>query len=889
MSLAPGTRLGSCEILASIGAGGMGEVYHARDTKLKREVALKVLPEAVANDPDRMARFQREAEVLASLNHPNIAAIYGVEERALVMELVEGVEPRGPLPFDEAWHIASQIAVALEYAHDRGIVHRDLKPANVKITPEGVVKLLDFGLAKALTNQKEPTANNLEHSPTLTIGATEVGVILGTAAYMSPEQAKGKNVDKRADIWAFGVVLYELLTGERLFKGDDVSETLAQVLTKQPDFEKAPVKAQRLLRECLEKDPKRRLRDIGDATRLLEDAPPAPARTRSRLIWLVGLLAVALVAVLVLLWPRPAPLRPLVRLDVDLGPDALVAENIPAAIAPEGTRIVFVMRGPDGKQRLATRLLDQANATPLGGTEDASDPFFSPDGQWVGFFADGKMKKVSVQGGSPVTVCEAPDPHGASWGKDGNIVVALGFSRGLAQVSATGGLPRLLTRPDKGESVHYWPQILPAGTAVLFTASMTAVANEDASLDVFSLKTGEKKTLLNGGYFGRYLPTGPASGNLVYIHEGTLFGAPFDPVQLELKGTPAPLLGDVAGNSSTGAGRFDSSAFGTFIYQSGKVVSQAWTIAWLDSSGKIQPILGRGFYTTPRISPDGERLAFRNSVGASGSGKGDIFVYDLRRETLQRLTFTNQQNFYPIWAPNGNHLAFRAPTSSGGSHIEWIRSDGADEPQLLLESKLLATPYSFSPDGRRLAYRQLSDANGYDLWTLSLDPTDPDHPKPGKAEAFLQSPSNETNAAFSPDGKWVAYQSDESGKYEIYVRPFPGPGGKWQISTGGGQLVIWSRNGRELFFESFDNHIMVVDYTSTGDSFTIVGKPRVWSDRQIGGVTGGGIQNYDLAPDGKRFVVFLRDEVAAQTGSVHTTFLLNFFDELRRRAPAGGK
>jgi Tol biopolymer transport system component len=891
MSLTPGTRFGAYEILAPIGAGGMGEVYRARDTKLKRDVALKVLPEAFASDPARMARFQREAEVLASLNHPNIAAIYGVEGSALAMELVEGDSPEGPLAFDEAWRIASQIATALEYAHDKGVVHRDLKPANVKITPEGMVKLLDFGLAKAMTAQGEARPD-AENSPTLTIGATEVGVILGTAAYMSPEQARGKQVDKRADIWSFGVVFYQLLTGERLFKGEDVSETLAHVLTKQPDFEKVPAKARRLLRECLERDPKQRLRDIGDAKRLIEDAPSASASSRSRFSWwgwAAGVLAAALVAVLVILWPRPAPLRPLMRLDVDLGPDAVAAGNIPTAISPDGTRIVFGMRGADGKQRLATRLLDQANTTLLGGTEGGFDPFFSPDGQWAGFFADGKMKKVSVQGGSPVTLCDAPDPHGASWGADGNIAAALAAVTGLVRVSAAGGTPQPITRVgDRGELNHYWPQILPSGSAVLFTASTTSVAFEDASLDVVSLNTGKTKTLLSGGYFGRYVPTGAAIGNLVYVHEGTLFGVPFDPVKLELKGTAAPLLGDVAGNPRTGAGAFDYSASGMFMYQTGKVTSQTWPIAWLNSSGKTQTLLGPSYYTTPRVSPDGERLAFRNGVGSGGAAKGDIFTYDLRRETLSRLTFTNQQNFFPIWTPDGKHIVFRSPSSSGGSDVKWIRSDGAGEPQILLETKFLASPSSFFPDGRRLVYRQLTQRNTFELWTLSLDLTDPDHPKPAQPEAFLQTPHNETGPAFSPDGKWIAYQSDESGKNEVYVRPFPGPGGKWQISTGGGQLPIWSRNGRELFFETLDNHIMVVDYAAGSDSFTL-GKRRVWSEKQIGGVTGGGIQNYDLAPDGKRFVVFLPEAPAAQSGSLHVTFLLNFFDELRRRLPASGK
>ena len=410
MPLQAGDKLGPYEIVVPLGAGGMGEVYRARDIRLKRDVALKILPEAFASDPERMARFQREAEVLASLNHPNIAAIYGVEDRALIMELVEGESPKGPLPFDEAWHIASQIVAALEYAHDRGIVHRDLKPENIKITPEGVVKLLDFGLAKAFTEQKEHSGN-AEHSPTLTIGATEVGVILGTAAYMAPEQAKGKNVDKRADIWAFGVVLYELLTGDRLFNGEDVADTLAQVLTKQPHWQQAPANARRLLEECLQKDPKQRLRDIGDAVRLLGEPQREIQNRESRTQpWiLAAALGMAAIGLAGLLWratrPIEPPLQPLVRLSIDLenvstgGP----ANGVNVILSPDGTRIVYAMQSG-----LFTRKLDQATAVELPGTQGATSPFFSPDGQWVGFFAQGSLKKIPVEGGPAIVLCPSP-------------------------------------------------------------------------------------------------------------------------------------------------------------------------------------------------------------------------------------------------------------------------------------------------------------------------------------------------------------------------------------------------------------------------------------------------------------------------------------------------
>ncbi|MGD1093229.1 MAG: protein kinase [Bryobacteraceae bacterium] len=879
MPLSTGDRIGHCEILAPIGAGGMGEVYRARDTKLKRDVALKVLPEAFGADPERMARFQREAEVLASLNHPNIAAIYGVEDRALIMELVEGESPKGPLSFDEAWRVASQIAAALEYAHDRGIVHRDLKPANIKITPDGTLKLLDFGLAKAFTTRPDKPVD-AENSPTITMGATEVGVILGTAAYMSPEQAKGKSVDKRADIWAFGVVLYELLTGERLFKGEDLSETLAQVLTKEPDLGKVPFKVRKLLRRCLERDPKKRLRDIGDAADLLDDAPSRTAPSPSRL----GLVAAALAVVSVVLgglyWRATRPVeRPLMRLSVDLGPDAVGA----AVISPDGSRLVFPVKSGDGKQMLATRSLSETKPLLLSGTENGRDAFFSPDGKWIGFFADGKMKKISVQGGAPVVLCDAPAPRGADWGEGGSITVALNVVGAISRVPAAGGAPHPVTKLQGDAFTHRWPQILPGDETVLFTLSSTTATFEDASIAVVSLKTGETKILVRGGYFGRYLQTGDATGHLVYVHEGVLFGAPFDPAKRELRGTAVPISEDLEGDPNSGAGQFGFSNTGNFVYRAGKVSAQSWPVSWLDNSGKTQPlIITPGFFASPRFSPDGQRVALSQ---IAGSNQG-IFVYDWRRDTMSRLTPETQQTRFPTWTPDGKHIVFGF-RSADGFGLGWIRADGAGETQHLLNGRSLMNPYSFFPDGDRLAYFELDSDTGFDLWTLPLDVSDPDHPKPGKPELFLRTPSNERFPAVSPDGHWIAYQSDESGETEVYVRPFPGPGGKWQISSAGGQLPVWLPNGRELFFENLDDRIMVTDYELKNESF-VPGKPRVWSDQRLHDI-GGGL-NYDLAPDGKRFAIVPEMKTPTEEkGNVHETFLENFFDELRRRAPASGK
>ncbi|MEO8050661.1 MAG: protein kinase [Acidobacteriota bacterium] len=641
MALAPGTRLGPYDILAPIGAGGMGEVYRAKDTKLKRDVALKVLPAAFARDPDRMARFQREAEVLASLNHPNIAAIYGVEHadgmQALAMEMVEGESPKGPLGFDEAWHIASQIAGALEYAHDKGVIHRDLKPANVKVTPDGVVKLLDFGLAKAFSLHPETRASGSgENSPTLTMGATEVGMILGTAAYMSSEQARGRAVDKRADIWSFGVVLYELLTGERLFQGEDAAETLAAVIQKQPDLSRVPAKARRLLERCLEKDPKKRLRDIGDARALLVETPavdvPAPSRSRLEVVWMIaaGVLLFALAATSWALFraTRPADLKPLVRLDVDLGPNVSLGSQAgaDAILSPDGTRLVYVSQG-----KLFTRKLDQPEGVELAGTEGAFSPFFSPDGKWVAFFAVGKLKKLSVEGGAPVVLVDAPNASSGTWGEDGNIIASFSNSS-LSRIPSAGGTPTPVTELAPGEFRHNWPQVLPGGKALLFS-SATSNGN---NIDIVSLKDGRRKILQKGGLFGRYVPTSNGAGHLMYVNNGTLFAVAFDLDALEVRGTPVPVLDQVAYNPQYGSAQLDFSGVasgpGTLLYRrGGATASKLVTVQWLDSEGKMQPLLAKpGAYTRLRLSPDGQRLALEILGGSSR----DIWIYEGQRDTM---------------------------------------------------------------------------------------------------------------------------------------------------------------------------------------------------------------------------------------------------------------
>ena len=888
----------------------MGDVYQAKDLKLGRSVAVKFLPESFAHDADRVSRFEREARVLASLNHPNIAAIYGLEnsndKKFLVMELVPGETlaeriKRGPIPVEETLGIAKQIAEALEAAHEKGIIHRDLKPANIKVMTDGKVKVLDFGLAKAY--EQDPANTTLSNSPTMaSMAATNAGVIFGTAAYMSPEQAAGKLVDRRADVWSFGVVLWEMLTGKRLFDAETISHTLADVLRLPIEFDKLPAEVPRsirgLLRRCLGRNGRNRLRDIGEARIVLEnlgnpahedgvDGLPTPSEPRSnKVAWVVaGVLALALSAAGFGWWRSTRPVdRPLIQLSVDLGPDAVAGARTTAVLSPDGTRIVFPIRGSNGVRQLATRTLDQPRATAMSGTEGGSDAFFSPDGQWIGFFASGKLKKAAVQGGAPVTLCDAGDPRGGSWGDDGNIIFTPEVDSGLMRVFSAGGTPQPLTKTGNSAAFHRWPQVLPGGKGVLFTVSANPFSWEDADVGVVSVKTGQIKIVQHGGYSGRYVPSPYGAGHLLYVHEGTLFAVPFDPGRLETSGTPVPFLADVAGNSVDGGGQFDGSMNGSFVYVNGKsTVSSSYPIVWMDSSGKTTPLLAKpGAYGALRFSPDGKRLAF-TLMGSKGP---DVWVYDLERDTPTQLTFTSPGNFEMTWTPDGKHIVFGS-NAAGTAALWWIRSDGSGEPQKLLERKNTGVglrPQSFTPDGLRLAFDDnVISGVGVEIWTLPLDLSDPEHPKPGKPEPFLTTAVRQVDAAFSPDGKWMAYSSNESGIDDIFVRPFPGPGGRWRVSPGGGKFPTWSRTGHELFYFSLsDGQIMVANYTVQGESFSAT-KPRVWSDRPV--LMPNFIRVLDLHPDGKRFAVFPRPEIVEAKGNLHVTFLLNFSDELRRRSP----
>jgi len=904
MPLTPGTRLGPYEILAPLGAGGMGEVYRARDTKLKREVALKVLPDSLATDPGRMARFQREAEVLALLNHPHIAHIYGVEDDALIMELVEGETLPSRLPADTALRYALQIAEGLEYAHERGIVHRDLKPGNIKVTPEGTVKLLDFGLAKAVENPGAASGDPA-NSPTLTLGVTNVGVIMGTAAYMSPEQAGGKTVDRRADIWSFGAVLYEVLSGRRAFAGDSVSDTLAGVLKVDPDWKAlpsdTPTAVRRLIQRCLTKDRKQRLQAIGDARIAIEEVlsgasleAPQPAPAGRRIVpWAVaGVLAIALAIMSWVWWDAARPVaQPLVRLDVDLGPDiSLLPMDLTNAhgnrvlLSPDGRRMVYLASKSGGPQRLFTRKLDQPEATELRGTDGAESLFLSPDGEWIAFDAASGLSKIPVEGGPVVRLSDYS--FGGCWGEAGNIIADKRFGEPMSLIPSSGGAAVPLTPLAAGEFGHGYAQVLPGGKAALFAAFRAGLNIDETSIEVITMADRRRRTLVRGGNSPHYVAGSSGSGYLLYSHLGTLFAIPFDLGRLETRGAAVAVLDDVEYEPLDYSAHFDISRNGTLVYRKGSAAGSRGAtgpaVQWLEGDNKKTPLLAQpGWYGTMRLSPDGKRLA----VVVWEAKRAGIWIYDLQRDTMTRLTF-DRLYYDAIWSPDGRYVLFTTwePASKlpAGS-IWWARADGTSQPRPLTQSNKSQLPCSFSPDGKRLAYQENNGSDRWQIWTVPVEDSG-GQLRAGKPEQFLGGQFNYIGARFSPDGRWLAYLSDESGRKELFVRAFPprGPGqdGKWQISNHGVDWRYWSLKSRELLYQS-DDQVMSVSYTVQGDTF-VPGKPRVWLAK-LGGATVA-----DMAPDGKRLAIIPPpDPKEAPKPEHEVTFLFNFLDELRRRVPAG--
>ncbi len=890
MALEAGTRLSHYEVVSSLGAGGMGEVYRARDTKLGREVAIKLLLEEVSQNAERLARFEREARVLASLNHKNIASLHAFEREGdtsfLVMELVEGETladriKRGAIPVDEALPVFLQIAEGLEAAHEKGVIHRDLKPANIKVSEDGAVKILDFGLAKAMAVEASGSGDGgLSESPTLTLAATQRGQILGTAAYMAPEQARGKTVDKRADVWAFGVCLFEALSGKRVFEGEDASITLASVLKSDPYWERlpdaTPRKLRELLRRCLSKDPRQRLRDIGDARIEIEEAIVAPqdreptpgavvAEKRSPVPSGLAMLAAGAVIAGITVWtlkPAPAPPeRPVVRSVLSAAPSVPVGGTFPGrdlAMTPDGRVVVYLSEGS-----LYVRRVDRLVGSQLAGTEGATAPFLSPDGAWVGFRSGGTLKKVSILGGPTVTLCELPDLlTGANWGADDTIVFG-SATGGLYRVSGGGGELELLVAPDRerGETAYRFPEMLPGGEAVLFTV-FTSANVEQTQIVAQSLTTGERKVLFSEGAGARYVPT----GHLVYGVSGTLRAVAFDAGSLEVRGNPVPVLKGV-GTMPTGAVNFDFSQDGSLVYVTGGAGGGVQTaLVWVGRDGGEEALLAPfRSYAHPRISPDGRRVAV-----SSLDEEQDVWIWDLGRETLDRLTRDPGMDMHSIWTPDSREVVYSSVR--GGTFDVYQRAaDGTGEVMQLTETAENLFPSSISPDGKLLIYRVGTTAS--DLGVLSLEGEEPPEP-------LLASEFGERNGEISPDGRWLTYQSDESGEDRIYVRPFPDvDSGRIPISARGGTEPLWSPDGSELFYRSGDS-LMAVP-VRTEPAFE-AGSPEVLFTGSYSVTIG---RMYDVAPDAQKFLMVKPVETTEGGAPNHVVLVQNWFEELERLVP----
>jgi hypothetical protein len=878
MALQPGTRLGPYEVVSALGSGGMGEVYRATDTTLNRQVALKVLPEAVAADVERVARFKREAQVLASLNHPHIAQVYGFETSgpvsALAMELVEGPTladriDKGAVPLDEALAIARQIADALEAAHEQGIIHRDLKPANIKVRDDGTVKVLDFGLAKAL-EPSSGSALDVTVSPTITSPAmTRMGVILGTAAYMSSEQAAGRPVDKRADIWSFGVVLWETLAGRRLFEGESLSHTLADVLRAPIAFETLPANTppaiQRLLRRCLERDPKRRLRDIGEARVEIDEAivaprasgPPSGAEVRAGAGWartvpwmVAAVMALVSLVVLTGLRRHDVPISPVIRFELAAPPGVelygLDGEAI--AVSPDGMHIAFVgVLG--GTRQVYVRALDQFEAVPIQGTDNASQCFFSADSRAIGFIDAGTLlKKVTLADGLVTAVFPVSGFDGARWGADERIVVARAGT--LWRVPAAGGPPTRLTTLDTGrhETLHTWPTILPGAKAVLF-ASVGGTPAE-TRIESIVVATGERRVLVEGGTFPLYVP----DGHLIFYRDGALLAAPFDATRLEVTGAPSRIP-EAVPQAANGTPLADVSATGTLVYAPTTATA---TLVWVSRQGDEQPLaVTPRVYTNPRMAPDGNRVLVQ-----AGSG---LWIQDVKRATFTRLTPDDAHagGAFPVWTPDGSRVIYRTATGLRG-----MATDGSGREEAMPGTTSSDYPGSVSPDGTQLIFVRLSPESSGDVYVASLR---------GEAQIkpILKTPAYEGAARFSPDGHWIAYASNESGRMEVYLRPYPALDRKSQISTQGGTQPVWNPNGTEIFYRN-GNKMMAV--TVSAYPGLALSEPRVLFEHRYSFGAGITLPNYDVSADGQHFAM-IKDELS----STRLNVVLNWANELNRR------
>jgi eukaryotic-like serine/threonine-protein kinase len=886
-----------------IGEGGMGVVWRALDTKLDREVAIKVLPEIFARDAERLARFEREAKLLAALNHPNIAAIYGLEQvdatRFLVLELVPGESldvtlARGALQMDEALGVCAQIAAGVQAAHDQGILHRDLKPANIRRTPQGRVKVLDFGLAKALMSGGP--SDDPMMSPTITQAGTIAGSILGTASYMSPEQARGKPLDRRSDVWSFGCILYETLAGERAFPGETISDVIAKVIQSEPDWsllpKGLPAGIRRLLGRCLQKDAEKRIRDIGDARLEMAEALAAPteahqaadaagagardsssaastsARGATRGRWIAGFTA-ALVAGMVAgavgvsLRSRPAATSSAgrsVRVEMALPEDAPLAAGSfinPLALSPDGRRLVYV-GVQKGVRRLYLRDLNKFDVTPISGTEGAEGPFFSPDSEWVGFHADGKLKKVSINGGLPQKIFDTVDFRGAAWGPDGTIVVATDQRGPLIMVPATGGATKPLTTLDaaKGEWGHRFPQFLPGGRTVIYEAHEGGFNAEDALVYAVSLDTGATTFLTRASDDVHYVP----SGHLLYVQAGHLLAVPFDAAALKVSGVPRPVGEGALMQRNTGAVHLAVSNTGTMIYATGDPIGSTSEIYWVLKGGATQSYgVHPALYRWPRLSPDGRHIAMQ-VIGTHVQG---TWIAPVGSEDFTKLT----TGVSPIWSPRGDRVYFTMQTDRG---LYWKSSDGSGAEELVLKDPQVESPTSTTPDGKTIAFTRRDPKTSLDIMTIATSGKEPPRP-------LVQTNAQEGGARFSPDGHYVAYVSDEGGAFEVYLMDYPGPGGRWQISRTGGKDPIWSADGHRLYFRAGDNLMSVaLEFHPVFHC----GAPETVVEGAYEGLLGSiDRANYDVAPDGR---ILLIKNPGVDGRRTQVRLVLNFFDDLAR-------
>ena len=880
----PGTILGPYEVAGVIGKGGMGEVYRARDARLQRDVAIKVLPPLFARDPERLARFEREARTLAALNHPHVAQVYGVIDlpveaggHGLVMEFVDGEDlsqrlaRAGAIPIDEALPIALQVAGALEAAHEQGIVHRDLKPANIKVRHDGQVKVLDFGLAKALA-PVDPAAResaSLDNSPTITspFQMSQLGAILGTAAYMAPEQAKGKPIDKRADIWAFGCVLYEMLTGTRPFTGEDVTDTLAAIVRGDPDWSAlprdTPPHVRTLLRRCLEKDRRERLPDIGAARLELKEgslrAPAAtavPPRSRgSRLPWvlfaatMLAGIAIAIYAVTT----RPSPDSRVYKSSILTPAPLSGAPALRFQISPDGRRLAFVAPTEGGQTVLWIRQLDGLTAQPIAGTLNALAPFWSPDSRWVAFFAEGKLKKLDPSTGSIISICDASSAPPGTWNSN-DIILFTGPGNSIARVPASGGKPTPVTRLHPGEGRHICPFFLPDERQFLFTVS--AADAERPGVFVGSLDGGEPVRLLDEVAHAYY-----AEGRLLYLRDRTLLTQPFDYRTRTVSGSPVPIVEGLQTNPQTGTGAFSVSRAGVLVYQTG--VSAGTQLTWFDRSGKAVATIGDArSYRDVELSPDGKIVSV--TITSTGT-QGDVWLFDVPRSLGRRLTF-GEATVAAVWSPDSRYLVYgsRRDRNSGSRDLYRKAASGSEAEELLLHDENDKIPLGITPDGRTLLYRIPRNISTGELWLLPLQGE-------RKPHAFNPGNASQSPAAVSPNGKWLAYASNENGRTDIFVTSFPAGMGKWQISAGGGDTPRWRADGKELFFTASDR-IMAVDVDTTGDRFES-GAAHVLFSARVPAATLGTRATFTPSLDGQRLLVNTWD-----TGSANTpiTLLVNW-------------